>query len=100
MSDGRECVIAYFISLTHCQREDAIKILEKNKWELDLSLNLFFENDYKQNRESIRSKSIDAPYQQYEKRTSARPFDLVPLLPRSSSSSKTIVMPALIEFNR
>jgi hypothetical protein len=95
MPNVRECLIAYFISLTHCQRKDAIEILEKTNWKLDESLNLFFENDY---QETIHSKSIDAPYQQYEKRTNARAFDLVPLLSRSSS--KTIIMPALIEFNR
>jgi hypothetical protein len=98
MPDVRECSIAYFISLTHCQRKDAIELLEKTNWKLDESLNLFFEYYYKQDRSNIHSKSIDAPFQQYENRTNARAFDLVPLLSRSST--KTIIMPALIEFNR
>lgn len=101
MSNNRECSIAYFISLTHCSRDNAIEYLEKTKWKLDLSLNLFFENNNNNHVEKsdIRSKRIDAPsYQEYENKTNARAFDLVPLLSRSLP--KTIIIPTMIEFQR
>ncbi|CAF0923975.1 unnamed protein product [Rotaria sordida] len=98
MSHNRESSIAYFISITHCQRDDAIQYLEKTQWRLDQSLNLFFEQDLKQKKSNIHSKCIVAPYQQYENKPNARAFDLVPLLPRSSP--KTIIIPTMIEFQR
>ncbi len=98
MSHHRESCIAYFISLTHCQRENAIELLEKTKWKLDESLNLFFEHDYNHEKYDIHSKRIDAPYQEYENKTNARAFDLVPLLSRSLP--KTIIIPTMIEFQR
>ncbi|CAF1083140.1 unnamed protein product [Rotaria sordida] len=80
MSHNRESSIAYFISITHCQRDDAIQYLEKTQWRLDQSLNLFFEQDLKQKKSNIHSKCIVAPYQQ--------------------SSPKTIIIPTMIEFQR
>jgi hypothetical protein len=98
MSANRESFIAYFISIAHCQRSHAIEFLEKTNWRLDRSLNLFFEHDYNQEKSDIHSKRIDAPCQQYENKTNARAFDLVPLLSRSLS--KTIIIPTMIEFQR
>jgi hypothetical protein len=98
MSDFRESSIAYFISITHCERDKAIEFLEKSKWRLDQSLNLFFEHDNNQEKSDIHSKRIDAPYQQYENKTNARAFDLVPLLSRSLPT--TIIIPTMIEFQK
>ena len=98
MTDNRESSIAYFISITHCRKNDAIQFLEKTNWRLDRSLNLFFEHDSNQEQSSIQSKRIDAPCQQYENKPHARAFDLVPLLSRSSRN--TIIIPTMIEFQR
>ncbi|CAF5046627.1 unnamed protein product, partial [Rotaria magnacalcarata] len=98
MSDNRESSITYFISITHCQRDDAIQFLETTNWRLDRSLNLFFEQDYKRGKSPVHSKRTDAPYQQYENKANARDFDLVPI--SSRSLSKTIIIPTMIEFQR
>ncbi len=98
MSDNRESSIAYFISITRCHRGDAIQFLEKTNWRLDRSLNLFFEYNHNQEKSPIHSKRIDAPYQQYENKSNARAFDLIPLLPRSLPT--TIIIPTMIEFQR
>jgi hypothetical protein len=93
-----EPCIAYFISLTRCERGEAIRFLAEVNWKLDRALNLFFEKDNNQEKSDIHSKRIDAPHQQYENKPNARSFDLVPLLPRSSP--KTIIIPTMIEFQR
>ncbi|CAF0720458.1 unnamed protein product [Rotaria sp. Silwood1] len=98
MAHNREASIAYFVSITHCQRDDAIQFLEKTQWRLDQSLNLFFEQGLNQEKSNIHSEHIDAPYQKYENKPNARAFDLVPLLPRSLP--KTIIIPTMIEFQR
>ena len=99
MSNTREATISYFISITRCEKDNAIEYLERTKWRLDQSLNLFFENESNQKKLSpIHTKRIDAPYQQYETKTNARAFDLVPLLSRSLP--KTIIIPTMIEFQK
>jgi hypothetical protein len=99
MSKQCEFILAYFISITHCQRDDAIQLLEKTDWKLDLSLNLFFEQDHNHGKSDIQARRIDPPHQQYENRTNARAFDLVPLLSRSAVFP-TIIIPTMIEFQR
>ena len=81
MSNRSEAIVAYFTSITHCQRDEALQFLERNHWKLDQSLNLFFEPDH--NRQSLTShgRRIDAP------------------LP-SRSSPETIIIPSMIAFQR
>jgi hypothetical protein len=98
MSDEIENSIARFISVTQCERADAIKILEKHDWKVDRTLNSFYEHGHYRDKSCIHSKHVTAPYQQYEKKQNARAFDLVPLFPRSSS--KTIIIPTMIKFQR
>lgn len=99
MSDHRESSITYFISITHCQRDHAIQFLEKTKWKLDQSLNLFFEQDNNREKSPIASRRIDAPpYQKYETKVNALTFDLIPL--SSRSPTKPIIIPTMIEFQR
>ena len=64
MFNNHESLIAYFMSITHCQRHNAIQLLEKNNWKLDLSLNLFFEYNCNEETSNIRSNITDASYQQ------------------------------------
>ena len=98
MSTIREACVAYFMSLTHCKRDDAVRKLEEADGKLDRALNLFFEKNYNTEKSDIHSKRIDGPYQQYENKSNARAFDLIPLLPRSLP--ETIIIPTMIEFQR
>jgi hypothetical protein len=98
MSANREASIAYFMKLTHCERDIAIGYFEEADGKLDQALNTFFETNNNQDKSNIHSKRIDAPFQQYENKPNARAFDLIPLLPRSLP--KMIIIPTMIEFQR
>jgi hypothetical protein len=58
MSKQNEAVIAYFVSITHCNREEAIDLLAKHQWKLDQSLNQFFEQDCHRQRSISNDLSV------------------------------------------
>ncbi|CAF1108070.1 unnamed protein product [Adineta ricciae] len=89
MADSRESSLAYFMSITRSQRDDAIAFLEKCHWRLDRSLNLFFECNHKQDRSSV---------QNYESKSNARTLELLPH--SSRPSTRKIIIPAMIEFQK
>ena len=89
MTDSREFSLAYFMSITRSQRDDAIAFLKKCHWRLDRSLNLFFECNQKQDRSSV---------QKYESKSNARAFELLPH--SSRPSTRKIIIPTMIEFQK
>ena len=89
MADSRESSLAYFISITRSERDEAIAFLEKCHWRLDRSLNLFFERNHKQDKSAV---------QKYGSKSNARAFELLPH--SSRPSTRTIIIPAMIEFQK
>ena len=94
MSASREANIAYFMKLTHCEKDIAIGYFEEADGKLDQALNTFFERNNNQDKSNTHSKRIDAPFQQYENKPNARAYDSITLLP------KMIIIPTMIEFQK
>lgn len=82
LGSREESYLAYFLSISHCSREETIKLLEKSKWKVDLALNLFYEQD---------SKKADASHEQIEKQKPKPPLP---------SRKPTIIIPTMFEFQR
>ena len=100
MSNIRQSLMDYFISLTHCSRENAMEYLNKSDWKLDTALNLFFESNSEISKTNpLVAKPLESSDEKYDNKTSVRTVDLLRRL-AGSTSSKPIIIPTVIEFQR